>query len=158
VRTRSTLQPIMSRSIQLNRANTSTYGHSQLKTGHPVRSAIHEQLNGRLVLRWVSFGGRLLIVNLVVKRLVGACTSRIFINAAAFFSITELVRGGPSSTFSKISMSNVCLKPSRLFLSEGLVMAVPRFCFAPDDSGSSTMRSTPSMDKLPRAVILECFR
>ncbi|KAG9657476.1 hypothetical protein KCU64_g5176, partial [Aureobasidium melanogenum] len=28
-----------------------TYGHSQLKTGHPVRSAIHKQLNGRLVLR-----------------------------------------------------------------------------------------------------------
>ncbi|KAH0207579.1 hypothetical protein KCU99_g347, partial [Aureobasidium melanogenum] len=25
-----------------------TYGHSQLKTGHPVRSAIHKQLNGRL--------------------------------------------------------------------------------------------------------------
>ncbi|KAH0142821.1 hypothetical protein KCU67_g13856, partial [Aureobasidium melanogenum] len=33
---------------------TSTYGHSQLKTGHPVRSAIHKQLNGRLVLRWVT--------------------------------------------------------------------------------------------------------
>ncbi|KAH0388075.1 hypothetical protein KCU89_g16920, partial [Aureobasidium melanogenum] len=32
----------------------STYGHSQLKTGHPVRSAIHKQLNGRLVLRWVT--------------------------------------------------------------------------------------------------------
>ncbi|KAH0369663.1 hypothetical protein KCU65_g3050, partial [Aureobasidium melanogenum] len=31
-----------------------TYGHSQLKTGHPVRSAIHKQLNGRLVLRWVT--------------------------------------------------------------------------------------------------------
>ncbi|KAG9547011.1 hypothetical protein KCU77_g20293, partial [Aureobasidium melanogenum] len=34
--------------------NSSTYGHSQLKTGHPVRSAIHKQLNGRLVLRWVT--------------------------------------------------------------------------------------------------------
>ncbi|KAH0382211.1 hypothetical protein KCU92_g6455, partial [Aureobasidium melanogenum] len=34
----------------------STYGHSQLKTGHPVRSAIHKQLNGRLVLRWPSSG------------------------------------------------------------------------------------------------------
>ncbi|KAH0026746.1 hypothetical protein KCU78_g4256, partial [Aureobasidium melanogenum] len=31
-----------------------TYGHSQLKTGHPVRFAIHKQLNGRLVLRWVT--------------------------------------------------------------------------------------------------------
>ncbi|KAG9511830.1 hypothetical protein KCV07_g9897, partial [Aureobasidium melanogenum] len=35
-------------------SRTSTYGHSQLKTGHPVRSAIHKQLNGRLVLRWVT--------------------------------------------------------------------------------------------------------
>ncbi|KAH0140980.1 hypothetical protein KCU86_g24028, partial [Aureobasidium melanogenum] len=34
--------------------NSGTYGHSQLKTGHPVRSAIHKQLNGRLVLRWVT--------------------------------------------------------------------------------------------------------
>ncbi|KAG9532240.1 Pfs, NACHT and ankyrin domain protein, partial [Aureobasidium melanogenum] len=29
-------------------SSSSTYGHSQLKTGHPVRSAIHKQLNGRL--------------------------------------------------------------------------------------------------------------
>ncbi|KAH0375394.1 hypothetical protein KCU92_g10196, partial [Aureobasidium melanogenum] len=36
------------------RSVSSTYGHSQLKTGHPVRSAIHKQLNGRLVLRWVT--------------------------------------------------------------------------------------------------------
>ncbi|KAG9555602.1 hypothetical protein KCU71_g11968, partial [Aureobasidium melanogenum] len=36
------------------RSVPSTYGHSQLKTGHPVRSAIHKQLNGRLVLRWVT--------------------------------------------------------------------------------------------------------
>ncbi|KAG9549237.1 hypothetical protein KCU71_g8166, partial [Aureobasidium melanogenum] len=35
-------------------AQENTYGHSQLKTGHPVRSAIHKQLNGRLVLRWVT--------------------------------------------------------------------------------------------------------
>ncbi|KAG9694712.1 hypothetical protein KCU95_g5542, partial [Aureobasidium melanogenum] len=35
-------------------SDLSTYGHSQLKTGHPVRSAIHKQLNGRLVLRWVT--------------------------------------------------------------------------------------------------------
>ncbi|KAG9589356.1 alpha/beta-hydrolase, partial [Aureobasidium melanogenum] len=39
---------------QLDDRVTSTYGHSQLKTGHPVRSAIHKQLNGRLVLRWVT--------------------------------------------------------------------------------------------------------
>ncbi|KAG9558222.1 hypothetical protein KCU71_g5654, partial [Aureobasidium melanogenum] len=44
----------------LNRA-TSTYGHSQLKTGHPVRSAIHKQLNGRLVLRWVTTWESLLL-------------------------------------------------------------------------------------------------
>ncbi|KAH0366953.1 hypothetical protein KCU65_g5026, partial [Aureobasidium melanogenum] len=35
-------------------ADSLTYDHSQLKTGHPVRSAIHKQLNGRLVLRWVT--------------------------------------------------------------------------------------------------------
>jgi hypothetical protein len=39
----------------------STYGHSQLKTGHPVRSAIHQQLNGRLVLRWVTTWESLLL-------------------------------------------------------------------------------------------------
>ncbi|KEQ71681.1 hypothetical protein M436DRAFT_50798, partial [Aureobasidium namibiae CBS 147.97] len=41
--------------------STSTYGHSQLKTGHPVRSAIHKQLNGRLVLRWVTTWESLLL-------------------------------------------------------------------------------------------------
>jgi hypothetical protein len=41
--------------------NLSTYGHSQLKTGHPVRSAIHKQLNGRLVLRWVTTWESLLL-------------------------------------------------------------------------------------------------
>ncbi|KEQ80464.1 hypothetical protein M438DRAFT_385940, partial [Aureobasidium pullulans EXF-150] len=40
---------------------TITYGHSQLKTGHPVRSAIHKQLNGRLVLRWVTTWESLLL-------------------------------------------------------------------------------------------------
>ncbi|KAH0389091.1 hypothetical protein KCU92_g385, partial [Aureobasidium melanogenum] len=40
---------------------TTTYGHSQLKTGHPVRSAIHKQLNGRLVLWWVTTGESLLL-------------------------------------------------------------------------------------------------
>ncbi|KAG9685783.1 hypothetical protein KCU95_g12264, partial [Aureobasidium melanogenum] len=39
----------------------STYGHSQLETGHPVRSAIHKQLNGRLVLRWVTTWESLLL-------------------------------------------------------------------------------------------------
>ncbi|KAG9647758.1 hypothetical protein KCU95_g7538, partial [Aureobasidium melanogenum] len=34
---------------------------SQLKTGHPVRSAIHKQLNGRLVLRWVTTWESLLL-------------------------------------------------------------------------------------------------
>ncbi|KAG9584773.1 hypothetical protein KCU77_g4722, partial [Aureobasidium melanogenum] len=42
-------------------SKTSTYGHSQLKTGHPVRSAIHKQLNGRLVLRWVTTWESLLL-------------------------------------------------------------------------------------------------
>jgi hypothetical protein len=41
--------------------DSDTYGHSQLKTGHPVRSAIHKQLNGRLVLRWVTTWESLLL-------------------------------------------------------------------------------------------------
>ncbi|KAH0009668.1 hypothetical protein KCU78_g10617, partial [Aureobasidium melanogenum] len=44
---------------------SSTYGHSQLKTGHLVRSAIHKQLNGRLVLRWVTTWESLLLYVLV---------------------------------------------------------------------------------------------
>jgi hypothetical protein len=46
----------------------STYGHSQLKTGHPVRSAIHKQLNGRLVLRWVTTWESLLLYVLFCRR------------------------------------------------------------------------------------------
>jgi hypothetical protein len=44
-----------------------TYGHSQLKTGHPVRSAIHKQLNGRLVLRWVTTWESLLLYVLFLR-------------------------------------------------------------------------------------------
>ncbi|KAH0285358.1 hypothetical protein KCU62_g7531, partial [Aureobasidium sp. EXF-3399] len=40
--------------------------HSQLKTGHPVRSAIHKQLNGRLVLRWVTTWESLLLYVLLL--------------------------------------------------------------------------------------------
>jgi hypothetical protein len=47
--------------ILLRICDSSTYGHSQLKTGHPVRSAIHKQLNGRLVLRWVTTWESLLL-------------------------------------------------------------------------------------------------
>ncbi|KAG9672483.1 hypothetical protein KCU99_g598, partial [Aureobasidium melanogenum] len=45
---------------------SSTYGHSQLKTGHPVRSAIHKQLNGRLVLWWVTTWESLLLYVLFI--------------------------------------------------------------------------------------------
>jgi hypothetical protein len=47
--------------ILLKGSTLITYGHSQLKTGHPVRSAIHKQLNGRLVLRWVTTWESLLL-------------------------------------------------------------------------------------------------
>ncbi|KAG9661021.1 hypothetical protein KCU95_g19491, partial [Aureobasidium melanogenum] len=47
--------------IKRQKKISSTYGHSQLKTGHPVRSAIHKQLNGRLVLRWVTTWESLLL-------------------------------------------------------------------------------------------------
>ncbi|KAG9748769.1 hypothetical protein KCU73_g7000, partial [Aureobasidium melanogenum] len=47
--------------ISVLNLESSTYGHSQLKTGHPVRSTIHKQLNGRLVLRWVTTWESLLL-------------------------------------------------------------------------------------------------
>ncbi|KAH0418946.1 hypothetical protein KCU90_g11065, partial [Aureobasidium melanogenum] len=47
--------------VDLGINTISTYGHSQLRTGHPVRSAIHKQLNGRLVLRWVTTWESLLL-------------------------------------------------------------------------------------------------
>jgi hypothetical protein len=50
-----------SKYILANHSIYCTYGHSQLKTGHPVRSAIHKQLNGRLVLRWVTTWESLLL-------------------------------------------------------------------------------------------------
>ncbi|KAG9517712.1 hypothetical protein KCV07_g6128, partial [Aureobasidium melanogenum] len=43
--------------------------HSQLKTGHPVRSAIHKQLNGRLVLRWVTTWESLLLYVLLLEHI-----------------------------------------------------------------------------------------
>ncbi|KAH0404018.1 hypothetical protein KCU89_g1553, partial [Aureobasidium melanogenum] len=43
---------------------------SQLKTGHPVRSAIHKQLNGRLVLRWVTTWESLLLYVLFLHLLM----------------------------------------------------------------------------------------
>jgi hypothetical protein len=54
---------------------SSTYGHSQLKTGHPVRSAIHKQLNGRLVLRWVTTWESLLLYVLSFTRALLLLTS-----------------------------------------------------------------------------------
>ncbi|KAG9666698.1 hypothetical protein KCU99_g9647, partial [Aureobasidium melanogenum] len=54
-------------------------GHSQLKTGHPVRSAIHKQLNGRLVLRWVTTWESLLLYVLPSFEEVHFC-SRICLN------------------------------------------------------------------------------
>ncbi|KAG9998148.1 hypothetical protein KCU78_g16586, partial [Aureobasidium melanogenum] len=53
-------------------------GHSQLKTGHPVRSAIHKQLNGRLVLRWVTTWESLLLYVFFffcISILFGSCKS-----------------------------------------------------------------------------------
>ncbi|KAG9945493.1 hypothetical protein KCU85_g7176, partial [Aureobasidium melanogenum] len=59
---------------------SNTYGHSQLKTGHPVRSAIHKQLNGRLVLRWVTTWESLLlyVLHLLVALLRATCPCPYF--------------------------------------------------------------------------------
>ena len=43
--------------------NSSTYDHRSVRTGHPVRSAIHKHWTGRLVLEWVTiWESRLLYV------------------------------------------------------------------------------------------------
>ena len=54
--------------IRCKNSISSTYGHSQLKIGHPVRFAIHKQLNGRLVLRWVTTWESLLLY--VLRRIL----------------------------------------------------------------------------------------
>ena len=65
--------------VEIN--GSSTYGHSQLKTGHPVRSAIHKQLNGRLVLRWVTTWESLLLYVLFLHLFLvhGLRVHRLFI-------------------------------------------------------------------------------
>ena len=35
-------------------SKTSTYGHSMMRIGHPVRSAIHKHHRGELVVWWVT--------------------------------------------------------------------------------------------------------
>jgi hypothetical protein len=62
--------PRIARDIFVTIQYSSTYGHSQLKTGHPVRSVIHKQLNGRLVLRWVTTWKSLLPYVLHLMRLL----------------------------------------------------------------------------------------
>ena len=71
------------RYILYNQNIPSTYGHSQLKTGHPVRSAIHKQLNGRLVLRWVTTWESLLLYVLLLSLFLfhSARVQRLFIAA-----------------------------------------------------------------------------
>jgi hypothetical protein len=73
--------------IYWNIEKSSTYGHSQLKTGHPVRSAIHKQLNGRLVLRWVTTWESLLLYVLLcflMQNTVMPSTVRCYSARAAF--------------------------------------------------------------------------
>ncbi|KAH0288761.1 hypothetical protein KCU62_g4874, partial [Aureobasidium sp. EXF-3399] len=57
-------------------------GHSQLKTGHPVRSAIHKQLNGRLVLRWVTTWESLLLYVFLLIPTIGSshCTCEFLLH------------------------------------------------------------------------------
>jgi hypothetical protein len=67
-----------------------TYGHSQLKTGHPVRSAIHKQLNGRLVLRWVTTWESLLLYVSFCWQLTRAAMDRPDTARNASVSISNL--------------------------------------------------------------------
>ncbi|KAH0288061.1 hypothetical protein KCU62_g5392, partial [Aureobasidium sp. EXF-3399] len=58
------------------------------KTGHPVRSAIHKQLNGRLVLRWVTTWESLLLyvlhsLLLIMSRLTRSDRVHILVDMGA---------------------------------------------------------------------------
>ncbi|KAH0344530.1 hypothetical protein KCU83_g8221, partial [Aureobasidium melanogenum] len=61
--------------------------HSQLKTGHPVRSAIHKQLNGRLVLRWVTTWESLLLY--VLFSFISGLSTIWFFDAEPFVDARE---------------------------------------------------------------------
>jgi hypothetical protein len=71
-----------------------TYGHSQLKTGHPVRSAIHKQLNGRLVLRWVTTWESLLLYVL-------SFVHTVLLLLPGLRSILILMHTGPITIFTR---------------------------------------------------------
>ncbi|KAG9858125.1 hypothetical protein KCU63_g7210, partial [Aureobasidium melanogenum] len=62
---------------------------SQLKTGHPVRSAIHKQLNGRLVLRWVTTWESLLLYVLLSE------STSVSIQFYAAQDLAEIARFAP---------------------------------------------------------------
>ncbi|KAF2705192.1 hypothetical protein K504DRAFT_334526, partial [Pleomassaria siparia CBS 279.74] len=42
-------------------AHSSTYDHRTMKTGLPVRSALHKHRTGGLVVKWVTIGESLLL-------------------------------------------------------------------------------------------------
>jgi hypothetical protein len=82
--------------IDFQNCETSTYGHSQLKTGHPVRSAIHKQLNGRLVLRWVTTWESLLLY--VLHLFLLPVPSLISITYQAFAPVSIVSSLSPSKS------------------------------------------------------------
>ncbi|KEQ65869.1 uncharacterized protein M437DRAFT_41565, partial [Aureobasidium melanogenum CBS 110374] len=86
----------------------STYGHSQLKTGHPVRSAIHKQLNGRLVLRWVTTWESLLLYVLL-------STSPLFV-IEAYVNVLTHSNNGSNRAFGTMAELDVCRGFFILFL------------------------------------------
>ncbi|KAH0263455.1 hypothetical protein KCU91_g12705, partial [Aureobasidium melanogenum] len=69
---------------------------SQLKTGHPVRSAIHKQLNGRLVLRWVTTWESLLLYVLHLDLFAPLRLFEAFYCCTLFLLITLEITPSPS--------------------------------------------------------------
>ncbi|KAG9942218.1 hypothetical protein KCU85_g9270, partial [Aureobasidium melanogenum] len=69
---------------------------SQLKTGHPVRSAIHKQLNGRLVLRWVTTWESLLLYVLHLDLFASLRLFEAFCCCTLFLLITLRITPSPS--------------------------------------------------------------
>ncbi|KAG9833688.1 hypothetical protein KCU98_g21363, partial [Aureobasidium melanogenum] len=81
---------------------------SQLKTGHPVRSAIHKQLNGRLVLRWVTTWESLLLY--VLFYFVSGLSSRASLFAWSLFKQQVVNR---QNNMSQVQISHGSARISR---------------------------------------------
>ncbi|KAG9551423.1 hypothetical protein KCU71_g11684, partial [Aureobasidium melanogenum] len=121
--------------------------HSQLKTGHPVRSAIHKQLNGRLVLRWVTTWESLLLYVLVSLLLLGGIEITVFEPLLSVAILEEKQDHGQiNDTGSRLST----LLPTKL-METMLIISSSAACKVEDDMAGEGLSAT-SFDDMQRSV------